>query len=47
MKAIVQHRYGSPADVLKLEDIDKPVVGDNECWYESTRLPSIQISGTP
>ena len=30
MKAIVQHRYGSPADVLKLEDIDKPVVGDNE-----------------
>ena len=30
MKAIVQHRYGSPADVLKLEDIDKPIVGDNE-----------------
>lgn len=28
MKAIVQDRYGSP-DVLELQDIDKPVVGDN------------------
>ena len=30
MKAIVQDRYGAPGDVLKLEDIDKPVVKDDE-----------------
>ena len=30
MKAIVQHKYGSPDDVLELKDIDKPVAGDNE-----------------
>jgi NADPH:quinone reductase-like Zn-dependent oxidoreductase len=29
MKAIVQDKYGSPDDVLELQDIDKPVVGDN------------------
>jgi len=30
MKAIVQNEYGSPDDVLKFEDIDKPVAKDDE-----------------
>jgi NADPH:quinone reductase-like Zn-dependent oxidoreductase len=30
LKAIVQHEYGPPLDVLKLEDVDKPVPGDDE-----------------
>jgi NADPH:quinone reductase-like Zn-dependent oxidoreductase len=30
MKAIVYHEYGSPDDVLDLQDIDKPVVKDDE-----------------
>lgn len=30
MKAIVQDEYGSPDDVLKLREIDKPVAGDDE-----------------
>jgi len=30
MKAIVQDEYGSPDDVLELQDIDKPVVKDGE-----------------
>lgn len=29
MKAIVYHEYGSP-DVLELQDVDKPVVKDDE-----------------
>lgn len=30
MKAIVYYEYGSPDDVLELEDIDEPVVNDDE-----------------
>jgi NADPH:quinone reductase-like Zn-dependent oxidoreductase len=30
MKAIVQHNYGAPEAVLELQDIDQPVVGDDE-----------------
>ncbi|MCH7585491.1 MAG: NAD(P)-dependent alcohol dehydrogenase [Acidobacteria bacterium] len=30
MKAIVQDKYRSPDDVLKLKEIDKPVVSDDE-----------------
>ncbi|MES2931972.1 MAG: NAD(P)-dependent alcohol dehydrogenase [Pseudomonadota bacterium] len=30
MQAIVQHKYGAPAAVLQLQEIDKPVAGDNE-----------------
>ena len=30
MKAIVQHGYGAPADVLKLTEVDTPAVGDQE-----------------
>jgi NADPH:quinone reductase-like Zn-dependent oxidoreductase len=30
MKAIVQHKYGSPDDVLEFTEIDKPVVKDDE-----------------
>ncbi len=30
MKTIVYHNYGSPDDVLELQDIDKPVVEDKE-----------------
>jgi len=30
MKAIVQHKFGSPGDVLELKEIDKPVVKEDE-----------------
>jgi len=33
MKAIVNHEYGSP-DVLKLEEVEKPIPTDNEVLIE-------------
>jgi NADPH:quinone reductase-like Zn-dependent oxidoreductase len=30
MKAIIQHGYGAPADVLTLDEVDKPAVGDEQ-----------------
>src|SRR4051794_19917397 len=30
MKAIVQHEYGAPQDVLKLLEVDTPAVGETE-----------------
>src|SRR3954451_19569950 len=30
MKAIVQHEYGAPQDVLKLVEVDTPTVGERE-----------------
>ena len=30
MKAIIQDRYGAPSDVLQLQEIDKPLVEDDE-----------------
>ena len=33
MKAIVQHKYGSP-DVLNLEEVQKPTPNDNQLWIK-------------
>ena len=30
MRAIVQDQYGETADVLRLEEIDQPQIGDND-----------------
>ena len=30
MRAMVQHKYGSPGDVLKLQEIDKPAIAEDE-----------------
>ena len=30
MKAIVQEGYGAPEQVLKLEEVDRPAVGDHD-----------------
>ncbi len=42
MKAIVQDKYGSPDDVLKLSEIAKPVFGDDEILVR-VRAASINI----
>ncbi len=45
MKAIVQDEYGSPGYVLEFQDIDKPVVGDDEVLVR-VHAASIHIGDT-
>jgi hypothetical protein len=40
LKAIGQHKYGSPDDVLELQDIDKPVVKDDEMLPQERVSPA-------
>lgn len=42
MKAIVQDRYGAPEDVLKLQEIDMPTVGNSEALV---RVHAAPVSG--
>ncbi len=42
MKAIVQGKFGSPEDVLKIKEIDDPAVGDDEVLVQ-VRAASIHI----
>ena len=42
MKAIVQHGYGSPRDVLELTEIDKPAVSNEEVLVR-VRAASVHI----
>lgn len=42
MRAIVQHEYGSPVDVLGLADVDRPVVEDEQVLVR-TRAASVSI----
>jgi hypothetical protein len=37
MRAIVQDRYGEAGDVLRLEEIDRPAIGDDEVLLRSPR----------
>ena len=43
MKAIIQDSYGAPEDVLKLQETDKPTVGDGEVLV---RVHAAPVSGT-
>jgi NADPH:quinone reductase-like Zn-dependent oxidoreductase len=52
MKAIVQQRYGAPEQVLHLEDVDRPSVGDDEVLIRvratSVNTPDwITVTGVP
>ena len=52
MKAIVQQRYGAPERVLRLEEVDRPPVGDDEVLIRvratSVNTPDwITVTGVP
>ncbi len=52
MKAIVQNKYGEPQRVLRLEEIDRPTVGDDDVLIRvratSVNTPDwITVTGTP
>lgn len=52
MKAIVQERYGAPEQVLRLEEIDRPPVGDDDVLIRvratSVNTPDwITVTGIP
>ncbi len=42
MKAIVQHEYGSP-EVLRLEDVDEPVVGEKDEEKKKTKKVPVTL----
>ena len=45
MQAIVQDHYGS-ADVLQLQEIDKPAIGVDDVWSACMRLACTSVTGT-
>jgi len=52
MKAIVQEGYGAPERVLKLEDVDRPSVGDDDVLIRvratSVNTPDwVAVTGVP
>ncbi|MFP3989663.1 NAD(P)-dependent alcohol dehydrogenase [Streptomyces sp. E11-3] len=52
MKAIVQYQYGAPEQVLKLDEVDRPAVGDNDVLVQvratSVNTPDwITVAGVP
>jgi NADPH:quinone reductase-like Zn-dependent oxidoreductase len=52
MKAIVQQRYGPPGQVLGLDDVDRPSVGDNDVLVRvratSVNTPDwVMVAGVP
>ena len=52
MKAVVQHEYGTPEQVLELVEVDRPAVGDDDVLVRiratSVNTPDwITVTGTP
>ena len=52
MKAIVQERYGAPESVLRLEEVDRPSVGDDDVLIgvraTSVNTPDwVMVAGVP
>ena len=53
MKAIVQRGYGAPERVLKLDEVDRPSIDDDDdvlvrVWATSVNTPDwITVTGTP